>query len=92
MSARRRLEQRSAPALRWLSQQPVFLLPVAAAVLLIAGLAAPPVIGAALLAVLGVGLCWLAYLSWPVLITAQRVLRVVTAGLVLAAAAGRLSP
>lgn len=67
------------------------LLPLLAAALLIGGLASPPPIGAPLLVLLLLLVAWLTYLSWPVLGTAQQVLRAATIGLVIAAAAGRLS-
>lgn len=75
----------------WFSSRPKVLLPLLAAALLIGGLAAPTPVGVPLLILLLALVGWLTYLSWPVLGTAQQVLRAATIGLVLAAAAGRLS-
>lgn len=87
---RGRAERASAPALLWLSSKPTFLLPVLTVVLLVVGLAAPAAVGVPVLLLLAGLVGWLSYLSWPVVRGVQRVLRVVTVGMLLAAAAGRL--
>ena len=88
---RGRAERRSAPALLWLSSKPTFLLPLLSVVLLLVGLAAPMAVGVPVLLVLAGLVGWLSYLSWPAVVGAQRVLRVVTVGLLLAVALGRLA-
>ena len=88
---RGKVERASAPALVWLSARPRFLVPVVSAVLLIGGLAAPAAIGAVLLLLLVALVGWLSYLSWPVVEGFQRVLRLGTLGLVLAAIVGKLT-
>ena len=88
--ARGAAERLSSPVLVWLSRKPVWLLPVVTVALLVGGLAAPPVVGAPVLMLLAALVGWLSYLSWPVVQGPQRVLRVATAGLLVAAAVGRL--
>ncbi len=88
---RGKVERASASALVWLSSRPRFFLPVLSAVLLIAGLASPGAVGVLLLLLLAALVGWLSYLSWPVVTGVQRALRLGTVGLVLAAAAGRLT-
>ncbi|MEX2289468.1 MAG: DUF6703 family protein [Mycobacteriales bacterium] len=89
--ARGEVERISAPMLLWLSARPRFFVPVLSAVLLIGGLAAPPGFGVPLLLLLVALVSWLSYLSWPVVEGVQRLLRLGTIGLVLAAIAGKLS-
>lgn len=85
------VERASAPVLLWLSSKPVFLLPVLTVVLLVVGLAAPPAVGVPVLLLLAALVGVLSYLSWPVVQGVQRLLRVVTTGLLVLAAAGRLT-
>jgi hypothetical protein len=85
------VERTSASALVWLSARPRFLVPLLTAVLLLGGLFAPPGIGVPLLLLLAAFIGWLTYLSWPVIAGVQRLLRLSTIGLVLAAVAGKLS-
>jgi hypothetical protein len=85
------VERSSASALLWLSARPKFFVPVLSAVLLLGGLFAPPGIGVPLLLLLAAFVGWLSYLSWPVVSGIQRVVRLATLGLVLAAVAGKLS-
>ena len=88
---RGRVERVSAPVLLWLSARPRFVLPLLVGVLLVAGLASPPAVGVPLLLLLTVLIGWLSYLAWPALQAAQRLIRVATLGLLLAAVAGRAS-
>lgn len=88
---RGKVERSSAPLLLWLSARPRFVIPVLSAALLIGGLAAPPAIGVPLLALLVLLVGWLSYLSWPVVEGFQRVVRLGTIGLVLAAIVGKLT-
>lgn len=90
-ASRAQVERRIRPVLLWLSRRPKLLLPVAAALLLIGGLAAPPAVGVPLLLVLLALIGALSYLSWPVLVGAQRVLRLATLGLLLLAVVGRIT-
>ena len=85
------VERASAPVLLWLSSRPRFFVPLLSAVLLIGGLAAPPGFGVPLLLLLVAFVGWLSYLSWPAVSGVQRILRLGTIGLVLAAIAGKLS-
>ena len=85
------VERSSAPALLWLSSRPRFFVPLLSAVLLIGGLFAPPGLGVPLLLLLVAFVGWLSYLSWPVVTGVQRLLRLATMGLVLAAVAGKLT-
>jgi hypothetical protein len=85
------VEKASAPLLLWLSSRPRFLIPVVSAVLLLGGLFAPPGLGVPLLMLLVALVGWLSYLSWPAVAGVQRVVRLATIGLVLAAIAGKLS-
>lgn len=85
------VEKTSAPVLLWLSARPRFFIPVLSALLLIGGLAAPIGFGVPLLLLLVALVGWLSYLSWPVVEGFQKLLRLATIGLVLAAVAGKLS-
>jgi hypothetical protein len=80
-------QRRSAVPLTFLRQMPPWTVPVLSGVLLVAGLAIRGPGGAAALAVLLAFLGWLAYLSWPRLDPAGRLLRVIilAGGVVLAA-------
>ena len=70
------MERSSARPLVWLHQQPVWLLPLVVALLLVVGLAVPGWIGAAALVLVAAFLGWLAALSWPQTSTGGRLLRV----------------
>ncbi|MCW2678926.1 MAG: hypothetical protein JWM62_327 [Frankiales bacterium] len=85
------VERTSAGVLVWLHSRPKFLVPLLSVVLLLGGLFAPPGIGVPLLLLLAAFVGWLTYLSWPVIVGVQRLLRLSTIGLVLAAVAGKLS-
>ena len=85
------VEKASAPVLLWLSSRPRFLIPVLSAVLLLGGLFAPPGLGVPLLLLLVTLVGWLSYLSWPVVAGVQRLVRLATIGLVLAAIAGKFA-
>jgi hypothetical protein len=87
--ARARFEDLSRGPLQTLNRVPRALVVIGLAALLVAGLLAPPLIGSVLLGVLGLFLMWLVALSWPVLPTGSRFMRVITVALVLGAAALR---
>jgi len=70
-------EHRSAVPLTYLRQLPRWTIPVLSVALLVAGLAIKGPGGAAAIALLLVFLGWLAYLSWPKLDPAGRLLRVI---------------
>ena len=86
------VERRSAPVLRWLASRPRAVLPVAAVVLLVAGVAAPGAYAVPPLLLLALLLSWLAYLSWPALEPRARVLRGGVLLLVGVALAQRIGP
>jgi hypothetical protein len=90
MPLRPTVEKRSAPVLVLLSQQPRVLVPVLSLLLLIGGLALPPVAGVVCLALLLAFVGWLTYLSWPVVVGQARLLRFVTVALIVFAIAKRL--
>jgi hypothetical protein len=76
-TGREAAERRSRMPLAYLRQLPPWTIPVLSAVLLVAGLAIKGPVGAAAIALLLVFLGWLAYLSWPRLDAAGRLLRVI---------------
>lgn len=88
---RRRLAERSRPALGWLARQPRWLLLVTVVALTAGGLLfhGPP--AALALATVAAGLGWLALLAWPLLPPTGKLLRLVVIGLVVAAAVSRLT-
>ncbi|MCU1672367.1 MAG: hypothetical protein JWN77_480 [Frankiales bacterium] len=90
MTFRTSVEKRSAPVLVLLSQRPRWLVPVLSLLLLVGGLALPPVFGALCLLLLLAFIGWLTYLSWPVVVGNARLLRFVTLGLVVFALLSRL--
>ena len=89
-ATRREVARRSAPVLRWLSQRPKVLLPLLSVVLLVGGLSLPATFGVPLLVVLLLLVCWLSYLSWPVVEGPARLIRLVLLGLLVLAIASRL--
>ena len=84
--ARHALERRSATALLWAHQLPVWLVPMLALGLLVAGLAVRGWAGAAALIAVAALLGWLAAVSWPRLSAQGRLLRIAAVAVVLAAA------
>jgi hypothetical protein len=88
---RGQVERTSAGVLVWLSSRPRFFVPLLSVALLLGGLFAPPGIGVPLLLLLAGLVAWLTYLSWPVVTGVQRLLRLSTLGLILAAVAGKLT-
>ena len=84
------VERASAPVLVWLHSKPKLLIPVLSALLLLGGLAAPVAVGIPLLLLLLLLVSWLGYLSWPVVQGTQKVVRLATVALVLAALVLRL--
>ena len=90
MPLRATLEKRSAPVLVLLSQQHRAVVPLVSVLLLIGGLALPPAVGVACLAVLALFVGWLTFLSWPAIVGQARLVRVVTLLLLVYAAVTRL--
>ena len=86
---RRAVEQRSATLLAWLATRPRWLPFVIVLALLLGGLFAPPVLGAALLVVLLLLLGWLTFLSWPKLPPGGRLARLAVLALVVLAVVQR---
>jgi hypothetical protein len=84
--ARRSLEQRSAVVLVYLGRLPRWVLPLAVAAFLVAGLAVRGPVGAAALCVVAAFVAWLGYLSWPRLAGTGRLGRVAAVLLLLALA------
>jgi len=76
-AGRKAAERRSTVPLAYLRQLPPWTIPVLSVALLVAGLAIKGPGGAAAIALLLVFLGWLAYLSWPKLFPAGRLLRVI---------------
>jgi hypothetical protein len=87
---RQSLERRSAVALLWLHQLPVWVLPVLLVVFLAIGVSVGGVIGAIALAVVAAVLLWLAAVSWSRLSLTGRLIRVLTIAVVLGVAILRL--
>jgi hypothetical protein len=87
MSVRRSVEKRSAPLLVLLHTQNKAIVPLLSVLLLIGGFALPGPIGLVCLLVLAAFVCWLTYLSWPVIVAPARAVRVATVGLILAVGA-----
>ncbi len=87
---RRSVERRSGPLLVVLSGLPRLLVPLISLALLIGCLSLPAGYGAACLAVLGLLVGWLSYLSWPVVHAQARLVRLATLALVLLALGSRL--
>lgn len=86
MSLRPLVERRSAVLLAWLSLQPRLLLPGVVLGLVLLAAVLPPVAGSVCLALVLLLAAWTTYLSWPLLASPARVLRV--AVLLLLAALG----
>jgi hypothetical protein len=85
--ARAALERASYPLLARIATAPKWLVGLAAGAVLLGGLLAPSPWGPLLLLVVAAFLGWLVLLSWPALDTRGRLIRLVTLGLVLGAAA-----
>jgi hypothetical protein len=80
---------RSRPILEWLSRLPPLVVPVAMLALMLVGLTTPLPYALPALAVAAAFVAWLGYLSWPVLSSGGRLLRIVMVGLIVGAGVGR---
>jgi hypothetical protein len=78
---RRAVEARSAGVLLALTRLPRWLIAIAAAAVLLVGLAIDGIVGAVCLLVVAVVLGWLTFLAWPALAGPARALRVATLAL-----------
>jgi len=80
---------RNAAALRRLAALPRLTVPAVVLALTLAGLSAPPAIGAPCLVLVVLFLGWLASLAWPALDQRGRTLRLLMMGLLIGAAVAR---
>jgi uncharacterized membrane protein len=86
---RKQFEDLSRGPLQALNRVPRPLVVIGLAAFLVAGLLLPGAIGSVFLVILGLFLLWLIALSWPVLPTGSKVMRVIVVLLVFGAAAMR---
>ncbi len=86
---RKQFEDLSRGPLQALNRVPRPLVVIGLAAFLVAGLLLPGAIGSVLLVILGLFLLWLIALSWPVLPTGSKVMRLIVVLLVFGAAAMR---
>ncbi|SDT03531.1 hypothetical protein SAMN04488543_2894 [Friedmanniella luteola] len=84
------VERTTRPLLLRLHALPRAVVPLATIALIAVGVLAPPAVGLVALAVVGIFVAWIAYLSWPVVPASGRVLRVVMLGLVVGLGLSRL--
>ena len=73
-----------------LHRLPRAVVPLATVALVLVGVLAPPAVGLVALAVVALFVGWIAYLSWPVVSTSGRLLRLVMVALVVVLALTRL--
>jgi hypothetical protein len=88
---RAKIERASAPLIVMLHRLPRAAVGLSVLILFALGIALPAVAGVFFLGIAFVGLSWLAYLSWPVVPTQAKVLRVVTLAALVGVAIWRLS-
>lgn len=88
---RARIERASAPVLIMLHQLPRAAVGLALLILFALGVVLPAAAGVFFLAIAFVALSWLAYLSWPVVPTQAKVLRIITLAALVAVAIWRLA-
>jgi uncharacterized membrane protein len=86
---RKQFEDLSRGPLQALNRVPRPLVVIGLAAFLVAGLLLPGAIGSVFLVILGLFLLWLIALSWPVLPTGSKVMRVIVVVLAFGAAAMR---
>jgi uncharacterized membrane protein len=86
---RKQFEDLSRGPLQALNRVPRPLVVIGMAAFLVAGLLLPGGIGSVFLVILGLFLLWLIALSWPVLPTASKVMRLIVVALVFGAAVMR---
>jgi hypothetical protein len=82
---------RSRPVLEWLSRLPPLVIPVAVLVLMLVGVTAPLLVALPALAIVTCFVGWLAYLSWPVLTSGGRLLRILMICLVVGVGVSRVA-
>lgn len=83
------VERTTRPLLLRLHALPGPVVPLATVVLVAIGVLAPPAVGLVALAVVALFVCWISYLSWPVVTGSGRAVRVVMVALVLVLALTR---
>ncbi len=88
-STRKQIEDLSRPALVRLSGLPRMVVPLATVALVAVGLFAPLPLALPAFTLVFAFFCWIAYLSWPVVTTGGKLMRVAMLGLVIAMAAFR---
>lgn len=74
-TVRRQVEDYSRPVLTRLHRLPRLVVPLATLVLIALGILAPTAVGLAALVVVAAFICWISYLSWPVVPTSGRLIR-----------------
>lgn len=85
------IAERSRARLVRLSQLPPLVVPAVMLVLMLVGLLAPLYAAIPALLVIAAFVIWLAYISWPVLDSGGRTLRIVMVGAVASAFVGRIT-
>jgi len=88
-SVRASVERSTRPLLVRLHALPRPLVPLVTVLLVAVGVLAPPAVGVAALGVVALFVAWIAYLSWPVVTTGGRVLRLAMVALVVLLALSR---
>lgn len=88
---RRRVTKVSYPVVAKLHAMPKLTLPGITLVLALVGVFAPVAVAVPALLLLGVLLAWLGFLSWPVVSTAQRAVRVFTVLVIVLFAVSRIA-
>ncbi len=84
------VERTSRPLLLRLHALPRAVVPLGTVALVLVGVLAPPAVGVFALTVVGLFVCWIAYLSWPVVSASARLIRVAMVALVVVLAMTRL--
>ena len=85
------VNQRSRTLLLRVSRLPPLVIPAATLVLMLVGLSAPLIYAIPALTVVAAFVAWLAYLSWPILSTGARFMRVFMLTVVIGCAVARLN-
>lgn len=83
------LDERSRRLLLALSRLPRIVIPAAVLVLMLIGLGAPLPFALPAFGLIAAFVAWLAYLSWPILDTRSRLMRVLMLGIVIGSAVAR---
>ena len=89
---RARVEEVSHPLLVRLSRLPKLAIPLLTVAVLAVGVLAPPAVGIPALLLVALWMAWLGYLSWPVVSTGQKLMRLATVAILLVAVGFRIAP